>query len=294
VAEDRYVRTQDIRDAVRGRETEVLKALGIACKDGASHSRCSYPDHEDANPSWRWDQAKARAFCSCIAGSHTILDVLAHCEGANFEIAKVRAAEILGRQDLIKEKGSRRHQGMDAASLLRPTAEQRDDELAPAYLAYRLGVEPCDVPLPSTPVVGRRSLPYYDLPAENGGSSTLVGRYPCVIFGTVSPDGRTHAQRIYVQADGKGKADLGLGPDGRQRDAKKSAKLLTGVSSAGCAILWGDPANAPHLILAEGPETAAALALAHKAEFSAGEVALRLLCRPAASGPSGHGLPTAG
>jgi hypothetical protein len=274
VAEDRYVRTQDIRDAVRGRETEVLKALGIACKDGASHSRCPYPDHEDANPSWRWDQAKARAFCSCIAGSHTILDVLAHCEGANFEIAKVRAAEILGRQDLIKEKSSGRHQGMNAASLLQPAAEERDDELAPAYLAHRLGVEPCDVPLPSTPVVGRRSLPYYDLPAENGGSSTLVGEYPCVIFGTASPDGRTHAQRIYVKANGKGKADLGVGRDGQQRDAKKSAKLPHGLNSAGCAILWGDPTTAPHLILAEGPETTAALALAHKAELNAGKVAL--------------------
>jgi hypothetical protein len=273
VAEDRYVRTQHIRDAVRGRETEVLKALGIARKEGASHSHCPYPNHNDANPSWRWDQAKARAFCSCIDGSHTILDVVAHCEGVDFEVAKVRVAEILGRQDLIKEKGSRRHQGMDAASLLRPTAEERNDELVPAYLAYRLGVEPSDVPLPSTPVVGRCSLPYYDLP-ENGGRSTLVGGYPGVIFGTASPDGRTHAQRIYVKANGKGKADLGVGRDGRQRDAKKAAKLPRGVTSAGCAILWGDPSTAPHLILAEGPETTAALALAHKAELTAGKVAL--------------------
>jgi hypothetical protein len=273
---DRHVPTDALQQAIRGREADILKALNIRWEVGAPHISCPYRAHSDANPSWRWDAPKARAFCTCIVkrGGHPILDVLMQVEGIEFDAAKLRAAEILRRQDLIKEKGSRHHQGMAAASLLRPTAEERNDELMPAYLGYRLGVEPCDVPLPSTPVVGWCSLPYYELPAEKGGSSTLVGRYPCVIFGTVSPDGRTHAQRIYVKADGKGKADLGVGPDGRQRDAKKSAKLPQGVNSAGCAILWGDPTTAAHLILAEGPETTAALALAHKADMTAGKVAL--------------------
>ena len=163
---------------------------------------------------------------------------------------------------------------MDAASLLQPPLDQRDDELVGAYLAHRLGVAARDVPLPSTPAVGWRSLPYYDPPAKEAGKPNLVGRYPCIVFGTVAPDGRTHAQRIYVKANGKGKAELGVGYDGQQRDAKKSAKLSTGVISAGCAVVWGDPATAPHLILAEGPETTAALALAHKPELNAGEVAL--------------------
>ena len=150
MAEDRYVRTQHIRDAVRGRETEVLKALGVARKDGASHSRCPYLNHDDANPSWRWDHAKARAFCSCIEGSHTILDVVAHCEGVDFEIAKVRAAEILGRQDLIKEKGSRHHQGIFEE--VRANAFM-GTFLAPIHRVYarlchhcgRLGLSPSDL-----------------------------------------------------------------------------------------------------------------------------------------------------
>ena len=87
---------------------------------------------------------------------------------------------------------------MDAASLLRPPADQRDDGLARGYLAYRLGVPPEQVPMPSTPVVGWRELPYYDPPAAKGGKPKLVGRYPCVVFGTVAPDGRRHAHRIYV------------------------------------------------------------------------------------------------
>ena len=169
------------------------------------------------------------------------------CEGIDFEAAKLRVAEILGRHDLIKARHRERYQTMDAASLLRPPADQRDDDLVRAYLAHRLGVAPADVPLPSTPAVGWRSLPYYDPPAKRGGKPKLVGRYPCVVFGTVAPDGRAHAQRIYVNADGEGKADLGVAPDGQQRDAKKSAKLPRGASAAGCAVAVGR-SRRPHRI----------------------------------------------
>ena len=53
-------------------------------------------------------------------------------EGVDFEAAKLRVAEILGRGDLIKGEGGH---GMDAASLLRPPADQRDDRFARRYLA---------------------------------------------------------------------------------------------------------------------------------------------------------------
>ena len=188
--------------------------------------------------------------------------------------AKLRVAEILGRQDLIKVRDGERHQAMDAASLLRPPADQRDESLARSYLAYRLDVPPDQVPMPSTPVVGWRSLAYYDPPAKRGGQPKLVGHHPCVVFGTRSPDGRRHAHRIYVQPDGAGKAELGRRTNGGPRDAKKSATLKEGQSAAGCVVLWGDPAKAPHLILGEGIETVAALALAQEAEIEAGEVAV--------------------
>ena len=215
-----------------------------------------------------------RAYCTCIDRSHSIFDVVMRRQSTAFEAAKLRVAEILGRHDLIRTRQRKRYHIMDAGSLLQPPVDQRDDDLVGAYLGHRLGVAAPDVPLPSTPAVGWRSLPYYDPPAKEAGKPNLIGRYACIVFGTVAPDGRTHAQRIYVKANGKGKAELGVGYDGRQRDAKKSAKLSTGVISAGCAIVWGDPATTPHLILAEGPETTAALALAHKPELNAGEVAL--------------------
>jgi hypothetical protein len=268
----RYVSTPAIREAANGHETEVLEALGIAWADGAPHISCPYPDHSDEDPSWRWDERKAKAFCTCIERSHSIFDVIMRLEGLEFEAAKLRVAEILGRPDLIKVKDGQRHQAMDAASLLRPSADQRDEGLARSYFGSRLDVPPDRAPMPSTPVVGWRSLAYYDPPARKGSKPKLAGHHPCLVFGTLSPDGRRHAHRIYVQHDGAGKAELGRRSDGRSRDPKKSAALKEGQSAAGCVVLWGDPTRARHVILCEGIETAAALALARQAEIEAGEV----------------------
>jgi hypothetical protein len=61
-----YVPTKALQHAVRGREMEVLGALGIAWQDGAPHIRCPYGVHSDDHPSWRWDLSKAQAYCTCI------------------------------------------------------------------------------------------------------------------------------------------------------------------------------------------------------------------------------------
>ena len=139
---DSYVSTQAIHQAVRSHETDVLRALGIPWKDGAPHICCPYPDHSDEHPSWRLDARKAKAFCTCIERSHSIFDFVMHVESLEFDPAKLRIAEILGRQDLVKVRDGERHQAMDAASLLRPPADQRDDQLSRRYLAHRLGVAP--------------------------------------------------------------------------------------------------------------------------------------------------------
>lgn len=195
-------------------------------------------------------------------------------EGVDFEAAKLRVAELLGRHDLINARDGERHHAMDAASLLRPPADQRDDEAVRAYLAFRLGVSAHEVRIPSTPVAGWRGLAYFDPPAKKGGKPKLVEYRACLVFGTLAPDGRRHAHRIYVAPGGQGKAELGTRSDGRPRDPKKSAKLRDGQSAAGCAVLWGDPAIARHLVLAEGIETAAALAFVHRAETEANEFAI--------------------
>jgi hypothetical protein len=152
-------------------------------------------------------------------------------------------------------------------------ADRRDESLPIRYLAHRLGVPADAVPVPRTPTAGLKALGYYDPPAPGSSAKpTLVGEFPCAVFGTVAADGRTHAHRIYLAPGGAGKADLGTGPDGRPRDPKKSAKIIGEDNTAGRSVLWGDPERAPHIIVTEGIETAAAVALAMGGEIAAGEL----------------------
>lgn len=148
------VPTRAIQEAVKGREGEVLDALGIAWRDGNPHISCPYPDHADEHPSWRWDPRGARACCSCVERRQSIFDVVMRCAAIDFETAKIRVALMLDRPDLIKPHDGERHQAMDAASLLQPTSPLRDDDLARAYLSYRLGIPPREVAMPTTQVVG--------------------------------------------------------------------------------------------------------------------------------------------
>ena len=210
---NRHVPTRAVQTAVKGREAEILDALQIDWPGGQRPITCPYPGHADNNPSWRWDEKKACAFCSCIEKAHSIFDVLAAKEGIDFEAAKIRVAQILGRENLIRDGGPAKNDhfpGIDAESLLNPPAENCEDRLPRAYLAYRLSVPGEQVLMPSTRAVGLKSLGYYDPPAkESKAKPKRAGEYPCAIFGTVSADGRTHAHRIYLAPAGAGKAELG-------------------------------------------------------------------------------------
>jgi hypothetical protein len=274
---DHFVPTVALRQAVAGREADVLDALGIDWRSGRPHINCPYREHADDNASWRWDTRHAKARCTCTK-SDSIFDVVMKVEGVDFEAAKVRIAELLKLDHLIRTKGKgsgRKYQATDAGSLLNAPADHRDDRLPVAYLAYRLGVALDALPMPSTPIIGLKALGYYDPPAQGSRAKPkLVGEYPCAVFGTVAADGRGHAHRIYLAADGAGKADLGTGPDDRPRDPKKSAKIIGDDNIAGRAVLWGDPARAPHIVVAEGIETAAAVALTLAGEIQAGDIAV--------------------
>ena len=76
MADERFVATRAIRDAVKGHEIDILDKLGIDWNRGKSHIHCPYPDHNDNHPSWRWDERKARAYCTCIEKSHGIFDIV--------------------------------------------------------------------------------------------------------------------------------------------------------------------------------------------------------------------------
>jgi hypothetical protein len=265
---DCFVRTADIRAAVKGRESEVLEALGIDWRSGRPHIECPYPDHTDSNPSWRWNAQRAQALCTCIDKADSVFDVVIKVRAVDFEDAKILVAEFLHRDDLIRTKGAG-GQKTDPASLLNPPASNRDDGLPACYLAGRLGLaDPAAVPLPATRMAGWRALAYYEPPGKGAANGTpvLVGHWPCIVFETVAADGRRHAQRIYLRPDGRGKAELGPDPNGKARNPKKAARRdPNGPSTAGCCVAWGDPDN-EHIILAEGIENADAVALSFGGE----------------------------
>jgi hypothetical protein len=279
-ASEHYLPAAAIRDAVRGHETDVLKALGIQWNGKSSHIVCPYPDHPDHEPSWRWDAKRKIAFCSCIGTrpgenkGHSIFGIIGTKEGLNREDAKIRAAEIIGRPDLIVKVKRQKYQRTDAAALLNPLPENQDDALTWRYLGHRLGIEPERVPRPVTKVVGIKSLAYFDPPQQHGGKPVHVGDFPAAIFETIDRDGKRHAHRIYLAPGGQGKADLGVAAGGQRRMAKKSAKKINNDNTAGRAVIWGDPSTAETELILEGIETAAAAALAFETEIASGEMVI--------------------
>ena len=63
------------REEFAGEELEILARLDIWNADNRRHRTCPFPDHEDKNPSWRWDSGKSRWFCTC--GHGDVIDAIA-------------------------------------------------------------------------------------------------------------------------------------------------------------------------------------------------------------------------
>jgi hypothetical protein len=90
--DNRHVETRAIKDAVKGREAEILDAIEIDWRSGQPHITCPYPGHPDEHLSWRWDSEKSCSFCSCIEKSHSIFDVVIAEERIDFQAAKIHVA----------------------------------------------------------------------------------------------------------------------------------------------------------------------------------------------------------
>jgi hypothetical protein len=171
---ERFVRTGDIQAAVKGRETDLLDALNIRWREAKPHISCPYRDHADNNPSWRWDRRKFRAICTC--GSHSILDVLMKVEGvSSFDEAKVRAAELLQRPDLIKEKQPKGGGAEIPLEQQRNGATPRGCRLADYAEAKRL-------PIDFLRAEGLREIRYLDAPAISIPYVAHDGSEPAVRF----------------------------------------------------------------------------------------------------------------
>lgn len=141
-----YVDTGKIKAAVKGREGDVLDALGIEWR-ATGPIECPYSDHVGDSPAWHWDGKKRRATCSCIGSrrgdgkSHDIFKVVSLTRGGNFPAAKLWVAEVIGRTDLIQAAGSGEQAIRDAdtdAEVWEPEDGDEDSELAQVRTTYPL------------------------------------------------------------------------------------------------------------------------------------------------------------
>jgi hypothetical protein len=208
----RSVSTAAIRGAMKGRESDILGGLNIRWRDGKAHIACPYPEHANKNPSWRWDERKVRAFCTCTK-SDSIFDVLMKVERIDFDAAKIRAAELLGRGDLIRGSAKRRGEGGNVS------LEQLCNGATPAGCTLAAYAETKKLPIEFLRSLGLSEISYLGAPAV---------RMPYLSVG-----GTEAVVRFRIALDGKG----------RFRWRQESKPCLYGLDrladavSAGCVVL---------------------------------------------------------
>jgi hypothetical protein len=228
---ERFVTTHGIRVAVRGHETDILDQLGIEWErpKARPHINCPYRDHADNNPSWRWDTRKRKAFCTC--GARDVLGVLMGVEGIEFDPAKIRAAELLDRPDLIRESRTHKRRGGEGDK----PPEQRRNSATPTGCRLADYAEAKRLPTGFLHGLGLAEIRYEGAPA--------------VKIPYLAADGAEAAVRFRIALDGRD----------RFRWRKGSKACLYGLNrladavAAGCVVLVEGESDAQTLWLHQFP-----------------------------------------
>jgi AAA domain/Toprim domain len=244
-------RRTDVYELVAGRQLEILRSLGIEWNlQRSRHVHCPYPDHTDANPSWRWDHDRGMAHCTC--GHTDIFGVVMRVKNlgtgreawqAAADYCRTALGETPGREDARTRRSS---DGYDPDRYLRVLLRSGPGEgtFADLYLRSRgIALSPWPDALrfnPSTYCKGTNS----HLPAVIALMGAAPDAEPTSVF------------RIYLSADGKAKAAI------------TEPKLLLGRPLAGKAVWLGEPGE--RVIITEGVEDAAACLIAGETFAAAG------------------------
>jgi putative DNA primase/helicase len=208
---------REIKEAVAGREVEILDKLGIRWRDGHPHIRCPYLAHFDKNPSWRWDAEKRVAFCTCTDRAQNIFDIIIRVEGGDFARAADRAAEILGRPDLVR--GGKKSK--------RPKPDDDAPQPGLSLAEYAAG----------------KALPE-DFLRQLGLSDTVYNRKPAVRIPYRASGGTEVAVRFRIAAEGADKFRWAKGskatPYGAERlsDARDAGRIVLVEGESDAATLW--------------------------------------------------------
>ncbi len=221
-----YVQTKAARDAVVGRESEVLAGLEITWTEKSSHIRCPYPNHDDQHPSWRWDAAKKRAHCTCTS-SASIFDVVCKMKGVDFAAAKVAVAEMIGRTDLIRQHREEKKKGGRGSNTPANTA---------ATLQHPIG---CTLAI----YAGAKRLPVEFLKSHGLTDISYLGN-PALKIPYLDAKGTETAVRFRIALDGKDKFRWKKGCKpllyglNRIDDARKAGEIVIVEGESDCHTLW--------------------------------------------------------
>jgi Toprim domain len=117
-----------------GRESVVIAGFGVALPRRGKHRLCPFPHHPDRHPSFRWDENKARYFCSC--GSGSLIDLVINVGAAHDPLsAAQRIRDILGLEPLGKrapetpeQRYRRERQTVEALARAEELRQQREAE----------------------------------------------------------------------------------------------------------------------------------------------------------------------
>ncbi len=228
IAGERYVPTGAIRREVSGREIDILSALGIQWQLGSRHIQCPYPAHADNHPSWRWDPAKRRAFCTCT-GSDSIFDVICKMKAIDFEAAKIEAALMIGRPDLIRRPRINRRDGREGVQSSNNDTATPQHPVGCTLVDYAKAKQ---LPLEFLKSLGIAEISYLRNPALkipyfDGNGTEAVVRFRIAINGK---------DKFRWRKGSQGKLLL-YGVD-RLDDARKSKAVSVVEGESDCHTLW--------------------------------------------------------
>lgn len=246
----KYPSANDVKAALRGREIDALRYLGIDWpQNGKIHIHCPFPGHGDKDASWRWDAGQARFFCTCESGGGDIFDVARIMRGYTLSeaVAELTSAFLGERPDFscreksrqapppspdapsTDDKASRNHE----KALTQWNAAGAIEGPAEAYLTGARGITPPPDGWPG-------SIRYANALYHKAAGGAVSYRPAIIMAMTKAPGGEVEAiGRVWLMEDGSGKADV---------DPNKAAL----ASIHGLACWFGTPG--PRLIVAEGLE----------------------------------------
>ncbi len=95
--------TERLRTVEKSHADKILAAIGAKPQIGKRHQRCPFSDHEDRNPSFRYDPDAGLVYCTCLEEQGcSLTDAISRARGLDFQAA-VREIEAITGETIFEE-----------------------------------------------------------------------------------------------------------------------------------------------------------------------------------------------